>query len=354
MELFIAGGVGEHGRNCFYVQTETLCFLVDCGKKVDSPEDPYPRLTQEQIKNLDVLFITHSHNDHAGAIPWLYENGFQGAVIATEETLRQLSFTVQNEYILNKLCPNGRGHFQQLLVQWGRSGHCAGGVWYHFSEKNSSILFSGDYTENTQIYVCDVLRGQQADVAVLDCAYGKNEINYTGACERLVVKTKELLLKHKLVLFTVPKYGRGLEILKIFTKYLNNNFYYADNHFLQSIAELNHGGFWYKQNKISTSIQPYCGQSSGIIFVSDPQLRSSSAQNMAEQVLSMGGIVVMTGTVEKGSYSEALLQDGNMVFLPYPVHLNYAQFRQLESQNNFIKTIPYHSKDFTSVPRICF
>ena len=32
MELLIAGGVGEHGRNCFYVQAKTLCFLVDCGK----------------------------------------------------------------------------------------------------------------------------------------------------------------------------------------------------------------------------------------------------------------------------------------------------------------------------------
>ena len=47
MELFIAGGVGEHGRNCFLVQGEARCFLVDCGKMADTPEDPYPRLTPE-------------------------------------------------------------------------------------------------------------------------------------------------------------------------------------------------------------------------------------------------------------------------------------------------------------------
>ena len=49
MKLIIAGGVGEHGRNCFLVQGEAIRFLVDCGKMADTPEDPYPRLTQEQI-----------------------------------------------------------------------------------------------------------------------------------------------------------------------------------------------------------------------------------------------------------------------------------------------------------------
>lgn len=31
MELFIAGGCGEHGRNCFYVEQNSAAFLVDCG-----------------------------------------------------------------------------------------------------------------------------------------------------------------------------------------------------------------------------------------------------------------------------------------------------------------------------------
>ena len=28
MELFIAGVIGEHRRNCFYVQSKTIRFLV--------------------------------------------------------------------------------------------------------------------------------------------------------------------------------------------------------------------------------------------------------------------------------------------------------------------------------------
>ena len=42
MKLVIAGGVGEHGRSCFWVQGSAFSFLVDCGKMADAPDDPYP------------------------------------------------------------------------------------------------------------------------------------------------------------------------------------------------------------------------------------------------------------------------------------------------------------------------
>ena len=178
MELFIAGGVGEHGRNCFLVQGEARCFLVDCGKMADTPEDPYPRLTREQIGGLDAVFLTHSHADHTGALPWLYENGFRGTVIAATKTLSQLPFAVQKCHALEKLCPNGTGQLQSLSIQWGRSGHCVGSVWYRFAENGKSVFFSGDYTEDTQVYACDPIREQRVDLAMLDCAYGLDETPY--------------------------------------------------------------------------------------------------------------------------------------------------------------------------------
>ena len=347
MKLFIAGGVGEHGRNCFYVQGETIRFLVDCGKMADTPEDPYPRLTREQIGGLDAVFLTHSHADHTGALPWLYENGFCGTVIATAETLSQLPFAVKNRRVLQEICPNGVGQLQNLSVQWGRSGHCVGSVWYCFTENGKSVFFSGDYTEDTQVYACDPIRSQCADLAVLDCAYGRDETPYGTACDQLVQKTEELLSMHKLLLFPVPKYGRGLEILKLFSDRLSGVSYYADALFLQNLAEQDAGGFWYRPVKINAPVCPYDGQTQGIVFVSDPQLRSETAQRVAEQVLSLGGAAVMTGTLEKGSYSENLSQQGKMTLLRYPVHLNHAQFARLKGQNDFQQAIPYHSRELS-------
>lgn len=354
MEFFVAGGVGEHGRNCFYVQGEKARFLVDCGKMADTPEDPYPRLAAEQICGLNAVFLTHSHADHTGALPWLYENGFCGTVIAAAETLSQLPFAMQKSRALQELCPNGAGQLQDLSVRWGRSGHCAGSVWYRFTENGKSIFFSGDYTEDTQVYACDPIRNQYADLAVLDCAYGLDETPYDTVCDRLIQKTEELLSTHKLLLFPVPKYGRGLEILKLFSIRLADVSYFADALFLRNLAEQDTGSFWYRAVKINAPVCPYDGQTQGIVFVSDPQLRGGAAQKIAEQVLSLGGRAVMTGTLERGFYSERLFQQGKMALLRYPVHLNHAQFERLKEQNDFQQTIPYHSKEFSAKREILF
>ncbi len=293
MELFIAGGVGEHGRNSFYVQGKTICFLVDCGKMADTPEDPYPRLTSWQIRRLDAVFLTHSHADHTGALPWLYENGFSGSVIAAEETLRQLPFAVPESLSLENICPAGDGRFHSLSVQWGRSGHCAGSVWYRFAESETSIFFSGDYTEDTRVYACDPIRDQSAGLAVLDCAYGLDETPYEAACDRLVrEETERLLDEHELLLFPVPKYGRGLELLKLFSDCLQGVSYYADALFLQNLARQRAGGFWYRPVKINSSVSPYSAQTRGIVFVSDPQLRGVAAKTVAARVLSLGAMAV--------------------------------------------------------------
>lgn len=354
MKLTIAGGVGEHGRNCFMVLGESLRFLVDCGKMAGAPADPYPRLTAEQIHRLDAVFLTHSHADHTGALPWLYENGFRGSVIASGETLRQLPFPIGESLPLEDLCPTGAGAFQNLFVRWGRSGHCPGSVWYSFREGDKTVFFSGDYTDNTQVYACDPIRSEKAALAVLDCAYGLDETPYDAACACLIQKTEALLSAHKLLLFPVPKYGRGLEILKLLSDRLPGLPYYADALFLNNLAAQRAGGFWYRPVRINAPVCPYDGQTQGIVFVSDPQLRNEAARNTAQQVLTLGGAAVMTGTPEKGSYSEGLLRHGQMTMQRYPVHLNHAQFQQLEKQNDFRQAIPYHSRDLSAKREIQF
>lgn len=348
MKLFIAGGVGEHGRNCFYVEGEKICFLVDCGIMAGTLNDRFPHLSAEQIERLKMVFLTHSHADHTGALPWLRENGYRGAVIASQETLHQLSKQPENVQALEKLCPGGAGTCGDLNIRWGRSGHCAGSVWYHFSEGGSSILFSGDYTEDALVYVCDPIRGQHADVAVLDCAYGWDTTSFAASCAQLTAAAKELQKKHGLVLFPVPKYGRGLEILKLLARQLPEISFFADDIFLRNLTDQRMGGFWYIPAEIGKTVEQYSGQPYGIVFVSDPQLKSKPAREAAEQIQALGGFAVMTGTPEQGSYSDWLLKQGKMKLLQYPVHLNYAQFQHLVHENRFERVIPYHSPDVTA------
>lgn len=106
--------------------------------------------------------------------------------------------------------------------------------------------------------------------------------------------------------------------------------------------------------KINASVQKYKDQAQGIIFICDPQMREQATQNAAKKVISQGGITIMTGTPEKGSYSDNLMQQNKMVLLRYPTHLNYTSIQKINAQNSFTKTIPYHSKEFTASSRIKF
>jgi glyoxylase-like metal-dependent hydrolase (beta-lactamase superfamily II) len=362
MKLFLAGGVGEHGRNCFYVRGEHVSFLMDCGKMADMPEDPYPRLTPEMIRSLDVVFLTHSHADHTGALPWLYDNGFDGPVVAAEATLSQLTFAVRRSAALEEVCPGGTGVLRVpakrnvdkipkiknqencLNISWGRTGHCKGSVWYSITENEKCIFFSGDYTEDTLVYRCDPIRGQRADLAVIDCAYGYDITSYQELCGKLLKHVKALLDQYGLVVLPVPKFGRGLEILKLLSDNLGIT-YYGDDLFIHNLAEAKNGGFWYLPSNNIADVKPYEGQSTGIVFVSDPQLRSSKAQETVKQVIGLGGRAVLTGTVERGTYSEEILKKGDAEQIRYPVHLNYEQYKNLIGMNEFTKTIPYHSAD---------
>ena len=67
-----------------------------------------------------------------------------------------------------------------------------------------------------------------------------------------------------------------------------------------------------------------------------------------------GGAAVMTGTLEKDSYSEPLFRQGRMSLLRYPVHLNHPQFERLKRENRFVRAIPYPSKALSAEREIQF
>ena len=58
MRIKIAGGCGEHGRNCFYIEGKIYTFLVDCGLMPGEADGGYPRLTENEIMKIDYIILT--------------------------------------------------------------------------------------------------------------------------------------------------------------------------------------------------------------------------------------------------------------------------------------------------------
>lgn len=347
MEIFIAGGVGEHGRNCFYVQGETIRFLVDCGKMAGSAQ-PYPNLTPERIRSLQYVFLTHSHADHTGALPWLLEQGFSGTVIASDETFGQLPFSLPDTRPLRSFRPP-----EGLKLRWGRSGHCPGSVWYEFGLEGQTLLFSGDYTERSLVYETDPIRRTRAELAVIDCAYGADPRSAEVLRFDFLTRMAALLAAGKPVLLPVPKYGRGLEQLALLCRARPKAAVFGDAQFLYQLAWAQTDRFWLGPNARDSltrvQVQPLTlVPESGVCFLSDPQLKSQEARELADAFLDAGGSLIMTGTPEHGSYSEALLQAGKMELLRYPVHQNETEYRTLLRENHFSRAIPYHTPDFSA------
>lgn len=347
MNLYIAGGCGEHGRNCFMVSDVSSCFLVDCGIMAEDKEG-FPRLSKLQIQNIQCVFLTHSHADHSGALHWLAEQGFKGDVIATDETLGQLPFSVENSVSLESLSTCNKAKYKNICIEWGRSGHCVGSVWYHFFLGNKSILFSGDYTENTQIYAVDEISNRTADLAVLDCAYGKDIRTYEEDCGDFLFTVRENIQQHIPTMLPIPKYGRGLELLKLITDNIPGIRCLGDEHFMSQLGIMKKQKYWFREGSLQENIISVYQENIeyDILFISNPQLKNESEKKLAEEVLLKNGMGIMSGTVEKNTYSYELIQLGKMKMRRYPVHQNYKQYMSLCGKNSFLKTIAYHTSDF--------
>jgi ribonuclease J len=77
LRLFALGGLGEIGMNCLALEEDDRVLLVDCGVTFDArglgvelAHPDFEALEQWRDKIVGV-FVTHGHEDHIGAIPYL-------------------------------------------------------------------------------------------------------------------------------------------------------------------------------------------------------------------------------------------------------------------------------------------
>jgi ribonuclease J len=88
------GGIGEVGRNMTVFEYEGRLLIVDCG--VLFPEDNQPgvdlilpdfRAIEDRLDDVDALVLTHGHEDHIGAVPFLLRMRPEVQVVGSRFTL---------------------------------------------------------------------------------------------------------------------------------------------------------------------------------------------------------------------------------------------------------------------------
>ena len=382
MKLYIAGGASEHGRNSFLVEGKSVRILVDCGLMREPDGSSKPFLTDEQIKNIDYLFLTHCHADHAGAVMWLYERGFRGIVIASRFTLDIMSGPVRECRVLEELGERGTKIPLEhgLSVTWGRSGHCFGSVWLLFSAEGKKILFSGDYVEKSTAYKCDRIRDVAADLAVIDTAYGTKG----GTCrENLRAFRKYAADEYaagRTDFYPVPSHGRGLDVIRVLIE--TGCEVYADEYLIQELRDTENRKSWLRKGMIRASesehlhplmqfpigyacvlrarqrwqqgsgnylkVKEYSEKSivpGSAIVVPDTQIAKEWNRDTALHIYDAGGRVVLTGKQILGGCASRFLAAGKADFLRISVHQTADELLTLRRKNRFTRIVPFHSAE---------
>lgn len=331
--IVIKGGYGEHGRSCFLVEYGTAgrYFMADCGI-MDTDPNPFPAVTGEELGAVDYLFLTHCHKDHSGAFPYFVEKGFSGTLVTSAMTYELADLHYEKRIFLPVERQVGTICLGCLTIRYGRSGHCPGGLWFHIKDNQGSFFFSGDYQSRSLLYACDKVEGLEAELAVADCAHSQTTLAADELRAQLFGAAEDCLKAGRRILFPVPQYGRGLELLYLLKERFPEWRILADRSFFRYAEKMLEERVWYREEFLT---KLGAGEILGpepafdiredkrvfdILLLADTHLKKKENREFARQETDRGAVVFVTGRVKPESPPDQLLKEQKAVRVSFPHH----------------------------------
>jgi ribonuclease J len=116
LRVVALGGIGEIGRNMTVFEYDHRLLIVDCG--VLFPEDQQPgvdlilpdfRAIENRLDDVDALVLTHGHEDHIGAVPFLLRLRPDVPVLGSRFTLALVAAKCKEHRLTPKLIEVAEG-----------------------------------------------------------------------------------------------------------------------------------------------------------------------------------------------------------------------------------------------------
>lgn len=116
LRVFALGGIGEIGRNMTVFEYGGKLLIVDCG--VLFPEDQQPgvdlilpdfRPIEDRMADIVAIVLTHGHEDHIGAVPFLLRNRSDIPVLGAKFTLALVAAKCREHRLQPKLIEVAEG-----------------------------------------------------------------------------------------------------------------------------------------------------------------------------------------------------------------------------------------------------
>ena len=224
MRVTLYGGFAEKGRTCVGVESGGCRLLLDAGIKTSArgTADYYPAITDDALRAIDALIVTHAHEDHVGALGWCLAHGLRGRIYMTDETRRESAICLADYAepahrslalaapVASLRVGDGALQLAGLRIGTGRSGHVAGGVWCAIDDGMTRIVYCGDIAPSSPVFAMDAV--PRCAALVIDASYGDDT---TGAAARASEIAAWIAARPQGCVLATPLYGRSAELLAI-------------------------------------------------------------------------------------------------------------------------------------------
>ncbi|MFH1611687.1 MAG: MBL fold metallo-hydrolase [bacterium] len=199
MKLHFHGGARTVTGANYLLETKKGKVVIDCGLFQGGPESEEKNKSDFPYnpKDVEAVFITHSHIDHIGRLPMLVKNGFNGTIYGTEPTkefsammlmdsvnlARQREEATESLYTLADVEKtislfHGIKYGEEKKLQSGikfcfrDAGHILGSAIVEIWADDKKIVFSGDLGNPPVPLLKPTEFITEADYVVVESAYG--------------------------------------------------------------------------------------------------------------------------------------------------------------------------------------
>ena len=204
IKIIPLGGLGEIGKNITLYEYDGDMFLVDCGMSFPDEEMPgidivIPDFTYilENRDKIKGLVVTHGHEDHIGAIPYLLKN-FNLPIYATRLTIGLIEGKLKEHRLLsdaklNVVKPSEKISLGKFNIEFIHVNHSIpDAVGFAITCPAGTVIHTGDFKIDTtpiDEYVIDIGKfaeyGKKGVLALLADSTNAERPGYT-ASEKLV------------------------------------------------------------------------------------------------------------------------------------------------------------------------
>ena len=212
MRLTFIGADHEVTGSCHFLEVGDTKVLIDCG--MEQGNNPYQNAELPvSYSDIDYVFLTHAHIDHAGMLPWIYARGFKGQIITTYATVDLCGIMLRDSAHIQEMEAEWRnrkarragkaevealytmqdaegvlGHFEgvaygqkfklneNITLRFTDVGHLLGSasieIWATEGEEQRKIVFSGDIGNKNKPLIRDPQYISDGDYVVMESTYG--------------------------------------------------------------------------------------------------------------------------------------------------------------------------------------